>query len=127
MLPKGSSMKVYLDGHFDPQKIASPETFDPRRFLDLRGQPGQENNWQFVTTTPEHMGFGHGIHACPGRFFAATELKVMLIWLLLKYNWKVIDDKEPAILYLGGEIMVDPAAKLMLRRRQEEVDLTNFF
>lgn len=126
MLHKGASMKVFGDGSFDPQKFASPETFDPQRFLNLRGQPGQENNWQFVTTTPDHLGFGHGIHACPGRFFAAMELKIMLCWLLLKYDWKVIEDKEPAVLYLGGEIMVDQAAKLMLRRRQEEIDLSAF-
>lgn len=32
------------------------------------------------------MGFGYGRHACPGRFFAANEIKLILARLLLDYD-----------------------------------------
>lgn len=41
-----------------------------------------------VTTSFEHLQFGHGRHACPGRFLAAHELKIILSYLLLHYDFK---------------------------------------
>ena len=32
------------------------------------------------------MSFGFGRHACPGRFFAANEIKLILARLLLDYD-----------------------------------------
>lgn len=32
------------------------------------------------------MGFGYGRHACPGRFFAANQIKHMLAHILLEYD-----------------------------------------
>lgn len=70
IIPKGAAVSILGDSYSDPKIYPEPETFDGRRFLKLRGQKGQENHWQFVTASPQHMGFGNGIHACPGRFFA---------------------------------------------------------
>ena len=60
-LPKGSFISVPTYQMFDP-KYWGPdaEKFDGHRFLNMRNQPGQENRWQFVTTSAEHLGFGHG-------------------------------------------------------------------
>ncbi|KAJ7660426.1 hypothetical protein B0H17DRAFT_832480, partial [Mycena rosella] len=41
-----------------------------------------------VSTGTDHLPFGTGKHACPGRFFAATELKAMLAHLVLNYDVK---------------------------------------
>lgn len=88
-LPKGASLKVFLDTHFNSSVYPEPHKFDAYRFLKLRGQEGQENSWQFVTTSAEHAGFGHGQHACPGRFFASNEVKIVLCYMLLKYDWRL--------------------------------------
>lgn len=88
-LPKGASLKVFLDSHTNPSIYPEPQRFDAYRFLKLRSQDGQENSWQFVTTSPDHAGFGLGTHACPGRFFASNEVKIVLCFLLLKYDWKL--------------------------------------
>ena len=41
---------------------------------------------QFVTTNEQNLGFGYGRHACPGKFFAANEVKMILARLLVTYD-----------------------------------------
>ncbi|KAF2102792.1 cytochrome P450 monooxygenase [Rhizodiscina lignyota] len=124
VIPKDASVKMFLDKHYDGSVYPNPEHFDGYRFLNLRNQPGQENNWQFVTTSAEHAGFGHGMQACPGRFFASNEVKIALVFLLLRYDFKLADEnKPPKSMDLGMELVADPITKVMYRRREEELDL----
>ncbi|KAJ0123570.1 Dihydromonacolin L monooxygenase LovA [Diaporthe amygdali] len=124
VIPKGAFTWVTLDAYKNPDIYADPEKYNPRRFLDLRNQPGQENRWQLVSTTADHLGFGHGEHACPGRFFASNEAKIALVHLLMKYDWKLPDGKRPGDVVKGGtERGVDGETKILFRRRQEEVSL----
>jgi gliotoxin biosynthesis cytochrome P450 monooxygenase len=60
---------------------------------------GKQNKHQFVTTSPESLNFGHGNHACPGRFFASNEIKVVLIELLRNWEFRLKGDVERK----GGE------------------------
>ncbi|PPJ59888.1 hypothetical protein CBER1_04922 [Cercospora berteroae] len=77
-----------------------------------------------VSTSPDHLTFGHGIYACPGRFFAANETQIALCHLLLKYDWKLADGASLAPVHTVGVMTtLDPANKLLYRRRKEEVDL----
>lgn len=125
-IPANASVKVMNDGHFNPEVYPEPMRFDPYRFLKLRSQPGQENNWQFVSTSCNSAGFGHGMHACPGRFFASNETKIALCYLLLRYDWRLEDEaKRPKNLDMGLESVGDPWVKIQYRRRHEEVDLNN--
>lgn len=77
-LPAGARIML-APKYLDPAVYTNPDTFDPHRFLREREKPGQNNGWQHVTTSAHHMGFGHGQHACPGRFFASNETKVTCI------------------------------------------------
>lgn len=60
---------------------------------------GNENRHQFVTTSPESFAFGYGNHACPGRFFASSEIKIVLIELLRHWEFRLKGDVEGK----GGE------------------------
>ncbi|EQB43262.1 hypothetical protein CGLO_18104 [Colletotrichum gloeosporioides Cg-14] len=91
-IPQGAYTMVALDKMEDPAMFEDASGYHSRRFLDMRQKPGQENKWQFVTTGPEHLAFGHGLHSCPGRFFASNEIKVILVYLLTKYEWKWATD-----------------------------------
>lgn len=93
-LPYDSTIAVAQAGHtaaLDPKLLApmppqpSLDEFHPWRFSDLRAYPGEVNKHQFVSTTTESTVFGHGRWACPGRFFAANEIKTVLIQLLERY------------------------------------------
>ncbi|KAF4535002.1 Cytochrome p450 [Lasiodiplodia theobromae] len=121
-LPKGSFISVPTYQMFDP-KYWGPdaEKFDGHRFLNMRNQPGQENRWQFVTTSAEHLGFGHGQHACPGRFFASNEIKIAIAHLLLKYDWK-FEGGQPKSL-TESEYVPDPSAKIFYKSRECEIEL----
>lgn len=66
VLSSGSLIMIENDGPNNPEAFPDPEKFDAHRFLKMREQPGEELRHQFVTTTPDNMIFGHGIHACPG-------------------------------------------------------------
>ncbi|KAF5016981.1 hypothetical protein F66182_11165 [Fusarium sp. NRRL 66182] len=92
-LAKGVCLAVPNYHMHDPDIFGeNTSRFDGHRFLRMREQPGQENKWQFVSTSPHFLSFGHGNHACPGRFFASSEIKISLAHLLLKYDWKMLGD-----------------------------------
>ncbi|KAL4863119.1 hypothetical protein BDV12DRAFT_189894 [Aspergillus spectabilis] len=98
--------------------------FDGYRFLKLRQLPGQENWTQLVSTSNNHLGFGHGMHACPGRFFAATTAKVLLAHVVLKYDLKLLDDQKPDIIEHGAAQYANVWCGIGVRRRREEIDLS---
>jgi cytochrome P450 len=98
------------------------KTFDPYRFVPK--DSSKETMTYLVNTSPNHLGFGHGMHSCPGRWFASNEVKIALCHLLLKYDWKLVDGKRPEPVAFGMAYMTNPEAKLLIRRRKEELDLS---
>ncbi|KAL9110671.1 MAG: hypothetical protein Q9227_004848 [Pyrenula ochraceoflavens] len=122
-IPKGAQLMVGLERMQDPDIFPDPSEYHGRRFLELRSQPGQENRWQFVTTSPEHLAFGHGKHACPGRFFASNEIKVVMILLLMKYEWKQSDKGKAEDQHIGQDVTTDPNTTVMYRTRREKTEL----
>ncbi|RYN54751.1 hypothetical protein AA0118_g9129 [Alternaria tenuissima] len=75
---------IYLDSEHYP----SSSEFDGFRSYKLRssGKAADIARNQFVTTNETNLGFGYGRHACPGRFFAANEIKMILARLILEYD-----------------------------------------
>lgn len=121
ILPTGS--RFFVAGAFnDPLIYKDPEKFDAFRFCS-KLEPGQVNSWAHVTTSASHMGFGHGQHACPGRFFASNEIKVALCHLLLKYDWALVEGEEPQIFRFESNNSMSPKSKVSVRRRKEEMNL----
>lgn len=124
VIPKGDIILVSCSKMWDPTIYPDPETFDPYRFLKLReGSMDKESVAQFVSPSPQHMGFGFGKHACPGRFFAAAELKVILCHVIMKYDFRLAQGCTPQILRSGMRLSADPSARIAVRRRQEEITL----
>ncbi|KAK3068494.1 hypothetical protein LTS18_000643 [Coniosporium uncinatum] len=62
------------------------------------------------------MAFSHGRHACPGRFFAANQLKLLLAQIVLGYDIQPIDER-PQNPWLNNSIGPPMWAKLRIRRR----------
>ena len=123
-LPAGSRIMIADDKLRDSSIYPEPEKFDIERFLHLRQQQGGESRHQFIATTSDHMAFGHGQHACPGRFFASNEMKIALCFLLLRYDIRFVPGEgRPKDLAFETASMTDPKLKVQIRRRKEEIDL----
>ncbi|PNP79956.1 hypothetical protein FNYG_06653 [Fusarium nygamai] len=85
-----SAVAVSSDSNVFPHA----EKFDPLRFYRLRteakdgGPVEKAANNQFGSVNQSSLTFGYGRHACPGRFFAANETKMILAHALLQYDVK---------------------------------------
>ncbi|POS84715.1 hypothetical protein EPUL_005297, partial [Erysiphe pulchra] len=100
-IPKGTNVAIpawYIhnnsDALFSPGITKSLNEFDGLRFYNLRQQPGNEHRHQFVSTSLDSLAFGHGNHACPGRFFAGNEIKVIMIELLRNWDFRLPNDEK---------------------------------
>jgi cytochrome P450 len=109
----------------DPALYPEPETFKPFRFAD-RCEAADEEGLQLekarqawtATTSHTYSTFGTGRHACPGRFFASTSIKVFLAYILMNYDIEEQPERPPAPSF--GTVLVPPLkATVRFRRRKE--------
>ncbi|KAJ3955148.1 hypothetical protein N0V92_008336 [Colletotrichum tropicale] len=124
--PPGVGDRIAIDTYRmgDPELHQDPEKWDPYRFIKMAEQPGKANYAQLVVTSPDHLAFGHGDHACPGRFFAAYEIKIIMCHLLLKYEWEALPTTDASPMVLGFTNASNPTARVRFRRRKEmELDI----
>ncbi|KAM3432747.1 hypothetical protein MY4824_006382 [Beauveria thailandica] len=126
-LKKGHKIAVTSTNMRDKADYANPDEWDPFRFIKMRDDPVKQNAAHLVSMSVDHNAFGLGQHACPGRFFAANEIKVALVSILLfiKYDFEFPADVSPQIYENGLALVSDPLAKLRFRRRVAEIDLDN--
>ncbi|KAF8547706.1 cytochrome P450 [Imleria badia] len=119
LIPKGTRINAGLVAlHHDDALYENSKVFDPFRFADMGEEDEEGAKHQFVATSPEYLSFGHGLHACPGRFFAAAELKMMLAHIVTTYDIKLEENTtRPQSLHIGNSIGANPTAKVMFRKR----------
>src|SRR5690349_6671320 len=91
VIPKDVSVGVSNYGlNMSPKIYESPEEFRGFRFSDLReSSPSAGARSQFVSTGLDNLNWGYGNHACPGRYFAAAEIKLTLAYVLSNYDVKL--------------------------------------
>ena len=125
-LPKGTHFAVAANAIVhDPELLpggGDPYQFDPFRYSKLRtdpANPGAINKQQFATTDSNTLHFGHGKFACPGRFFASNEIKLILSHILIMYDFKWADGaSRPPNLNFEEASYPNPSGKVMMRRRE---------
>jgi len=91
----------FSDGTFIPVKVVStPQitmhtdrnvylNFNPWRFVDMRKPEGKGMKHSIVSTSLDYVASGYGRHVCPGRFFAAIQMKTLLAHIVTKYDVKM--------------------------------------
>ena len=120
-IPRGTFLNVAAhDAHFDADTYADPTKFDGFRFVKLKRQAvGNEKHFDLTTTTTEFLNFGFGVHVCPGRFFAANEMKLIFAHTVLNYDIKFENGGvRPPNKNLKTSCMPDPTIKLLFRKRK---------
>lgn len=122
LIPQGTLLGVGPTHMWDNSFYEDGEKFDGLRFHRMRQNPELKQQSYLVSTSPNQLGFGHGSHACPGRFFAANEVKIILCHFLLKYEWR-FPVEGPHAVNLGVLNAASPWTKIQIRRRKEEMDI----
>jgi len=120
-LPRGTHISVPAAEILNGNEYDA--TFDGKRFLKRRESAiGESHKHQFATTDRASLHFGHGKYACPGRFFAANEIKIILAHLLIDYEFRLPTGKSrPPMFTLDEVFMVDPSAQIRMRKRSSHV------
>ncbi|KAH8172384.1 cytochrome p450 domain-containing protein [Sarocladium implicatum] len=119
IIPHGTRMTINSHAiNQDPAIYEKPAEFCPFRFSDLREKKGNELKFQHASTGLDNINFGHGLWACPGRFFASAQIKVVLAHLLMHYdivhkpgarkNWQQ---------HYGLAILPDSEAEVLIKAR----------
>lgn len=119
-LPKGTLVSVAMPSvHLNADVYPDPETFDAFRFSRMREEDSMK--YQTVSTDCDFIPFGHGRHACPGRFFAVNELKAMLAHVVLHYDVQLDGGSrtKPRSEYFGDIALANTAARVLFRKRVE--------
>ncbi|KAH9911270.1 cytochrome P450 [Epithele typhae] len=122
-VPRGTLVAVpALATHLDAAvNGAGADAFEPFRWAEMRGEDAGEGvKHQFVNTSPLYIPFGHGRHACPGRFFAATQMKALLAHLIVHYDMEIVGGGgRPANEYFAEFVMPDGTAQIRFRERRD--------
>lgn len=118
-IPKGTIIEI--PNHAisrDPDLFPDPESFKPWRFAEMRGEGAEDARHQFVSVSQLLGSFGYGRHACPGRFFAANELKLILARAILTYDIRMKDGEKRRYqnLEFGLTCAPDTTRELLFRR-----------
>ncbi|KAL8861936.1 MAG: hypothetical protein Q9178_001806 [Gyalolechia marmorata] len=119
VLPKGAHICMPVNAiQMDPEVTTDPEVFDGLRYYKQRQNPGEGHLHQFATTEKNLLNFGHGRYACPGRFFASLEIKVILVRLIMNYDFKFLDGRgRPPNLRAHEFLFPNPDGELLVRFR----------
>ncbi|KAG9286062.1 hypothetical protein G9A89_022739 [Geosiphon pyriformis] len=76
---------------------SDPTKFDPRRYLN------KNSSTTLVSRT--YLPFGLGRHACPGRFFAMTNIKLLLSMIIRNYKVSFVGGAKPKKTVFEGRLL----------------------
>ncbi|TKA57275.1 hypothetical protein B0A49_10729 [Cryomyces minteri] len=77
----------------DPEIFREPNTFDGHRYMRLREEHKESaSSLVLGMSTIDSLGFGLGNQACPGRFLAVNNLKLMMAKLMI--SWELTLEKN---------------------------------
>ncbi|KDQ30984.1 hypothetical protein PLEOSDRAFT_1082201 [Pleurotus ostreatus PC15] len=107
--------------HMDPERYSRPNDFEGFRFVTYEENlPTTSVQHMLISTNSDFFVWGHGREACPGRFFAATILKLLVAHIVSHYDVRLPKGKEQERKprWIEGNRVPDFRSKIMLRKRQ---------
>ncbi|KAI0866439.1 cytochrome P450 [Xylaria cubensis] len=122
VVPKGALLGfVSIHNQIDPAIAPEPERFDPlRSYRKRHSDPNEATRHLAGMPSRENFAFGYGGQACPGRHIAVNVLKMVTSRLVTEYEFKSPPGRagKPNNIYLLEFIFPDPAATIMMKKRQ---------
>jgi cytochrome P450 len=117
-VPQGSLVSVSAHTvHRNEKVYEDPLKFDGFRFSKMREETGKKVG--MVSSSLDHFSFGHGRHTCPGRYFAACELKLMFAHIITTYDVKLEVDEgvRPPDMWIMTSCIPNPNVNVLFRKR----------
>ena len=108
--------------NFDPTIYPNADTFDPMRFDNLR-QLSEEDatKHQLTSITKTQLQFGSGRHACPGRWFASHQAKLVVVTIIDRYELKLKDGEgRPKGSLFQTNQLPDVKAEILFRKKGKD-------
>ncbi|KAI0178730.1 putative cytochrome P450 [Hypoxylon sp. FL1284] len=101
-----------------PAQWGDPHEFDGFRFYKLRSKPEDVNKYQFASPTYDSMQFGFGRDACPGRFFASNQIKIILAYIISHYDIKFEGGatERPKNIMFEVNVLADPTKMVLFKK-----------
>lgn len=108
-LPQGNRVlySIYLT-HRDPKQWQNPDSFDPDRFIQRRGQR---------TVVPySYVPFGGGPRNCIGALYGQVEARIVLARLLQTIDFRL--EGKDVHMHMGATLEPRPGVLMSVRRRR---------
>uniref|UniRef100_D8PRX2 Cytochrome P450 n=1 Tax=Schizophyllum commune (strain H4-8 / FGSC 9210) TaxID=578458 RepID=D8PRX2_SCHCM len=107
--------------HFDPAEYGdNAHEFEPFRFGNILIPTWPRNH--LVSPSSNFLGWGGGKHQCPGRFFAAVEMKMMLAYIVGRFDGGALKSgPRPEDSRVEANCFPNPWAKVRIRRREQSI------
>ena len=121
ILPQGAHVSVPASAiQNDPEVTPEPDVFNGDRYFKLRQKEGQTHLHQFATADQKNLNFGFGSYACPGRFYASLLIKLILVRLIMEFDFQLPAGKKgrPENLRAHEFIFPDPDGEILIRARK---------
>ncbi|KAM3930636.1 24-hydroxycholesterol 7-alpha-hydroxylase isoform 2-T2 [Leptodactylus fuscus] len=97
--------------HRDPKHFPEPHMFRPERW--------KKANLEKNVFLDGFVAFGGGKFQCPGRWFALTEIQILLVLMLYKYEFQLLDPvPKQSNLHLVGTQQPDGPCRVRFRQRK---------
>lgn len=88
-IPRGTKLEIATAAiHADDASLPNAAFFDGLRYYNMRQRPDHTVRHQYISTGKADLSWGYGRHACPGRFFADIEIKMVLAEFLIHFEVK---------------------------------------
>ena len=116
-IPRGAVVSVSAhNAHSNDKVYEDPLRFDGFRFSRMR--EGSAKKVGMVSSSQDHLSFGHERHVCPGRHFAACELKLMFAHIVMTYDVKLeVEGVRPPDMWVMTSCIPNPNANVLFRKR----------
>lgn len=103
----------------NPEVYPNPEVFDGWRHEKMlqavKKDPSAAGRTKWASANLENMAFGYGRHACPGRFFADYEIKLIIAHLLSAYDFEYVKEQKQRPANLNAETQMIPNHQTKIR------------
>ena len=120
LIPQGAAVSVSgYSLHRDESIYPRPDEFLPERFSRFDGKLYNHEEITMktaATTEPTYAIWGHGKHACPGRFFAIDMIKMLVAYLISNYDIKEMPER-PKNVWIVDTPIPPRNAKIEIKRR----------